>query len=283
MRLQGIIKIVVTLIVSFFMIAIVAGGEIATIAMVLILLYAWLGEYLSLLCDGAISSKNLNDYEREKLERIKKVVAKEVKKVSGEDISNLKLHIVPSNQINAIAYGFDNVSFTRNALASCDEMTLCSILGHEVSHILSLDAVFNRIIFGDITLVIIVLMLMSSITVIGIWLILIILFCIGICRSAISVVITSGLSNITKTLFEAAQHGVLFVYQVVMGFVSRSAEYRADQYSVELGYGTQLEYFLDRFVDDGEYRKKSLREILYAPHPATYNRIQKIRQLNKIE
>ena len=282
MRVKGIIKVIATLIISYIVIAAIVGIEIATITILLILLYAWIGEYISLLCNRAISMDKLNNYERDKLERIKEIIVRDVKRVSGEDISNLKLHMIPSNQINAMAYGMNNVSFTQNALNSCDEMTLCAILGHEVSHILNFDAVFNRIIFGDITFIIITLMIVSSVSVIFIWCIFLILVLFGICRGVISVFITSNLSRGIKAFFEIVQRGILFIYQVIMGAVSRSREFRADRYSVDLGYGMQLEYFLTRFIDD-EYRQRTLTEILYASHPISYQRIQRIQNSLKID
>ena len=65
---------------------------------------------------------------------------------------------------------------------------------------------------------------------------------------------------------------------MVMGIVSRGNEFRADRYACSLGYGTQLKYFLSRFMDGQDGRTRTIRDILYASHPDTYKRMEKIEQ-----
>lgn len=278
MRVRGIVKIVLTLVISFALMSWSVGVEVATVAISLISLYAWLGEYIAILKAGVISEKELDIYEKNKLYRIKEHVIKCVKINTGEDVSYFKLHIIPSDDVNGMAFGISHISLTQGAVDSCDEMTLCAILCHEVSHILCLDSVFNRIIFGDITFVIFELMVVSYVSIVFIWIVFIILILCGICRGFISVFITSSLSKGVKSLFELIQYGALFTYQVTIAAVSRQFEYRADGYAVDLGFGTQLTYFLNRFASSQDGRRKSLSEILYASHPATHLRIQKINQ-----
>lgn len=278
MRIQGIIKVVSALVLSFLLLVAVTGIEIATIVISIIAMYAWLGEYTALWRVGAIPEEKLDIFEKNKLQRIKEVVSKRLSSKSGENISKIKLHVVPSDDVNGMAYGFNNVSITRGALNSCDELTLCAILSHETSHILFLDSVFNRIIFGDITAVILGLMFVSFASVAMIWIVFFILALFGVCRGFISVFITSSLSKGIKALLELIQHFVLAIYQIAIGAVSRMFEYRADQMAVDLGFGVQLVYFLSRFVSSQDGRIRSLREILYASHPATHLRIEKIKQ-----
>lgn len=278
MRLRGIIKVITTLALSFVIMAIVTGVKMATVSITLIALYAWLGEYIALWRVEAIPEDKLDAYEKSKLQRIKETVAKRIKNKYGEDISNIRLHIMPSDDANGMAYGFYNVSITRGALEACDELTLCGILSHEASHILCLDSVFNRIIFGDITAVILGLMFVSFASVVAIWIVFFVLALCGICRGFLSVFITSTLSKGVKAFFEVIQHCSLVIYQITIAAVSRQFEYRADQLAVDLGFGVQLSYFLSRFADHQDGRMRSLSEILYASHPATHLRIEKIKQ-----
>ena len=278
MRLKGIIKVITTLVLSFLIMAVVVGVENASVSITLIALYAWLGEYIALWRVGAIPEDKLDAYEKSKLQRIKETVGQRIKNKYGEDISNIHLYIVPSVDANGMAYGFNNVSITRGALESCDELTLCGILSHEASHILCLDSVFNRIIFGDITAVILCLMVVSFASVAAIWLVFFILALCGICRSFLSIFITSTLSKGVKAFFEVIQRCSLVIYQIAISAVSRQFEYRADQLAVDLGFGVQLSYFLSRFADHQDGRIRSLSEILYASHPATHLRIEKIKQ-----
>ncbi len=276
MRMQGIVKVIATLAVSFFIISIFVGEELAFIVTAFVTLYAWIGEYIALWRAGAISEDKLNVYEKNKLQCIKEMIAGKVERFSGEDISGIKLHIIPDDGVNAMAYGFNNVSFTKGAIESCDEMTLCAIFSHEISHILCLDAVFNRVILADFTVIIIGLMTVSFVTVSFLWLLFLVLILAGICRGFLSIFITSSLVKGVKGIFEIVQQGILFICQVIMAAISRCAEYRADQLAVDLGFGVQLSYFLKRFVQDNG--RKSLTKILYASHPAPYLRVQRIEQ-----
>lgn len=278
MRWRGLIKVTSILSIGAIVIAMLLGIEWAVIVTSLIALYAYLGEFTALWRAGAIPEDALDVYEKNKLERIKNLVVQRVKDVTSEDVSNIRLYIVPSDDINAMAYGTKSISFTKGAIESCDEMTLCALLGHEVSHIIFWDAILNRIVFGYITFIILSLMLISFVSISLIWIVFVILALCGICRGFISVYLTSGLSRGLKALFEIIQHGALFVYQAIMAAVSRSFEYRADQLPVDIGLGNQLAYFLNRFATSQRYQIKSLSEILYASHPAAYSRVQKINE-----
>lgn len=100
MRLRGIIKVITTLALSFVIMAIVTGVKMATVSITLIALYAWLGEYIALWRVEAIPEDKLDAYEKSKLQRIKETVAKRIKNKYGEDISNIRLHIMPSDDAN---------------------------------------------------------------------------------------------------------------------------------------------------------------------------------------
>ena len=64
MRVRGIVKIVLTLVISFALMSWSVGVEVATVAISLISLYAWLGEYIAILKAGVISEKELDIYEK---------------------------------------------------------------------------------------------------------------------------------------------------------------------------------------------------------------------------
>lgn len=278
MRIIGIVKIAVILLVDFSLIYYTLGIEAAIAIIACMMLYAWLGEYIALLKDGAIGVNNLNDYEKTKLIRAHTCLTEDVKRVAGTDISKLKLHIIPSEDINAFCYGFNNVAITRSALNACDDMTLCSVLGHEISHLLSLDAVVNRLIFANVTCAILGLAISSFISISFLWIIFIVLCVCGICGGVLSMYVFHGVRKLVKGLFSVFQYLILFIYQVAMGIASRACEFRSDRFSCELGYGAQLSYFLTRFIEGQETRQKSLNEILYASHPATYKRVLRIEQ-----
>lgn len=278
MKIIGIIKIITILLIDFLLGYNLIGIEAALIIVIGMMLYAWLGEYIALLKDGAINVNNLGDYEKTKLNRAHTFLAEDIKRVVGADISKVRLHVIPTEEINAFCYGFNNVAITRSALNVCDDMTLCSVLGHEMSHLLSMDAVVNRLIFANITLVIIGIAVGSFVSMSLLWIVFIILCVCGVCGSVLSMYLFHGIKKLVKGMFTAIQYLLLFLYQILMGVVSRACEFRSDRFSCELGYGPQLSYFLTRFIEGQETRQKTLNEILYASHPATYKRILRIEQ-----
>lgn len=278
MRVKGIIKIILVLLFDFVLFYSIFESTGAVIGVGIILFSAWIGEYIALIKDNGISLKNSRDYERMKLMYCMEMLTENVKEKSAININKLKIHIIPTDQMNAYAYGFHNIGITRGILNACDELTINAVLSHEISHILCLDAVFNRIIFMNITLLIVSLIVLSFITTSFIWILFFVLCLVGICGGVLSVFFFSGFSKLVKGYFNLIQRIILFFYQAIMGLVSRNCEYRADSYAVTLGYGLELNYFLSRFVGEQGGRQRTLSDILYDTHPATHKRIQRIEQ-----
>lgn len=278
MKLKGYLKIVVFLFVFFALGYSILGIEVSALLTLGIVLYAWLGEYLALLKDGAIRMDHLRDYERNRLSCALENLAEDVYRVSGADISRLRMHVIPSDSVNACAYGFRNIGVTRAMLNNCDDATLCAVLAHEVSHTACMDAVFYRMVFASITILIAGLICLSVASTSVIWIIFAVLCALGLCGGLFSMFLFQGFSKLVKGYFTLLQRVVLFIYQAVMACVSRRCEYRADRYSCDLGYGPQLSYFLQCFVESQQTGPKSLQEVIYASHPATHKRIQRIEQ-----
>lgn len=278
MKLSGYLKIAVFLLVLFTFVYGTLGVEAAVLLTFGIVLYAWLGEYLELLKDGAIRMDHLHEYERNRLSCALADLSEDVNRVSGADISKLRLHVIPSDNMNACAYGFRNIGVTRAMLNNCDDATLCAVVAHEVSHTFCMDAVFYRLVFASVTILIVGLICLSVASTSVIWIIFAVLCALGLCGGLFSMFLFQGLSKLVKGYFTLMQRAVLFVYQTVMACVSRRCEYRADHYSCELGYGPQLSYFLQRFVESQETGHKSLHEVIYASHPPTHKRILRIEQ-----
>lgn len=124
MREDGIIKIMLVLLADFYLAYFSLGTGAAILLCFGIMFYAWIGEYTALFKDRAIGLEDLDEYERSRLLRVYECLSEDVRRVSGIEISGLKLHVIPSDNINAYAYGFQNIAVTRAALNSCDDTTL---------------------------------------------------------------------------------------------------------------------------------------------------------------
>lgn len=276
-RLFGIIKAAIVLAIDFAAIySLFEDPYIASIAVGVIALYVLFGGYLALLKEGAVSSKKLPAYQRNRLETAKMQLVADVKSVSGANISGLKLYLVPGDDdMNATAYGFNCVSVTRGTFDNADLITLNAVLAHEVSHILNFDAEFNRAVFCSVTLLVGALSVMSFAMMAIIFLIFLVLSCF---RSWLSVMAFQGTTKAVGALFSLLQRGVVVIYRSLLSLVSRHAEYRSDKYSCMLGYGVQLSHFL-ALTEPNNQRQLTLTEAMYRSHPPTSKRIARLEKL----
>ena len=276
-RLFGIIKVALVLAVDFVAIySLFEDPYIASAAVGVISLYVLFGGYLALLKEGAVSSKKLPVHQRNRLEAAKAQLISDVKSVSGTNISGLKLYLVPGDHdMNATAYGFNCVSVTRGTLDNTDPITLIAVVAHEVSHIQSLDAEFNRAVFCSVTLLVAALSIMSFASIAIIFLIFLILSCF---RSWLGVMAFQGTTKVVGGLFSLLQHSVVMIYRSLLSLASRHAEYRSDKYSCMLGYGVQLSHFL-ALAEPNSQRQLTLTEAMYRSHPPTPKRIARLEKL----
>lgn len=276
-RLFGIIKVALVLAVDFVAIySLFEDPYIASAAVGVISLYVLFGGYLALLKEGAVSSKKLPVHQRNRIEAAKAQLISDVKSVSGTNISGLKLYLVPGDHdMNATAYGFNCVSVTRGTLDNTDPITLIAVVAHEVSHIQSLDAEFNRAVFCSVTLLVAALSIMSFASIAIIFLIFLILSCF---RSWLGVMAFQGTTKVVGGLFSLLQRSVVMIYRSLLSLASRHAEYRSDKYSCMLGYGVQLSHFL-ALAEPNSQRQLTLTEAMYRSHPPTPKRIARLDRL----
>ena len=276
MRIKGIIKVLALLAIDFAVISSLFNAEAAAVVTAFFALFAWLGEYFTMLKDGAISEKKLNEHDKLKLIRARAILEGEAERMGGK-LPSFKLHLVQSNEANAFAYGISNIAITRGTL-QCDDITLAAVIAHEVSHTANLDAVMSRLMFINITATIIGISVLSFLTTVSIWVIFMILALVGIGGGLFSVLITNLISKGSKGIFRGLQYIVLFLYQAIIGTVNKFIEYRCDRFAAQIGLGQNLAYFLNTYVQDQDARQRSLRDILYASHPATYKRVLKLEE-----
>lgn len=272
-RFCGILKVALVLALDFVAIySLFENPYITSIAVGVISVYVLFGGYLALLKEGAVISKKIPAFQRNKLEAAKTQLVADVKSVSGANISGLKLYLVPGDDMNATAYGFNCVSVTRGTFDNADPITLNAVLAHEVSHILNFDAEFNRAVFCSVTLLVGALSVMSFAMMAIIFLIFLVLSCF---RSWLGVMAFRGTTKAVGGIFSLLQRGVVMIYRSLLSLASRRAEYRSDKYSCMLGYGVQLSHFL-AIAEPANQRQLTLTEAMYRSHPPTPKRIARL-------
>ena len=273
-RLFGFLKVVLVLALDFLCIYnMLQDAKIALLIVAGITLYVFFGGYIALLREGAVKSKKLPAYQKSRLDAVKARLVNDVKSACGADISSLKLYLVPGDdEMNASAYGCRCVSVTQGTFNTADPITLTAVLGHECSHILHFDAEFNRAVFCTVMILVSALGIMSFATVAIIFLIFLLLSCF---RSWLGFMAFRGITKIVRAIFCFFQRGVVVVYQLLLGIISRHSEYRSDRFSCQLGYGIQLAHFL-ALSEPSNQRQLTLSEAMNRTHPPKPKRIARI-------
>lgn len=273
-RLFGFTKVMLVLMLNFLILfEIFRNVFIVVVVFGFIVLYVWLGGYISLAKEGATRCSQLPLYASTRLHTAKTKLIEDVKENSSIDISKVKIYLITGDEeINATAYGGNCISLTKGTFNNADSITLNAVLAHEISHILNYDPEFNRAVFCFVTIVVATISVVSA----GIMFALFLLFFIFNCfKSWLGVLTFKGVTRGVRGIFSFIQKGIATMYYFLMSFVSRHAEYRSDLYSCSLGYGVQLVHFL-KLVDPKLYRQFTLTEILYRSHPRTEKRIARL-------
>ncbi len=279
-RLFGLLKVAFVVGLDFFVIYYALGSvEIAVISTAIVILYVWLGGYLALLKECAVSTSKLPIYEKNRFDAAKARLVEDVKKTSGLNISRIKLYLIPSDDtMNASAHGANCVSVSRGTFRNTDPVTLNAVLSHEISHVLNYDAEFHRAVFCTVTLLVGAISIISAVSMIAIFLIFLILSCF---RSWLGVLAFQGTTKAVGGIFRLFQRAIVMTYRTILSFISRQSEYRSDKYACQLGYGIQLSHFLS-LAEPYTQRQMTLSEALYRSHPPAEKRIARLEaQINR--
>lgn len=280
MKLLGVAKVSVVIAFDLFALLMLFKDNpfVALGIVTVISLYSWLGGYLSLFREGAVSYDKLPSWERQRLEMAKNQLVDDVKNKSGINIKGLKLYLIPGDDdLQATAYGANCVSVSRGTLNNADPISLNAVLAHECSHILNLDPEFSRAVFASVTVVMAALSVMSFAMMAIIFLVFLVLDCF---KSWLGLLAFRGTTRLSGGLFGLVQRVIVVIYQTTLSVVSRAAEYRCDAYSASLGYGLQLAHFLELAAPESS-RRFTLTEALYRSHPPTEKRVYRLEEYTR--
>ena len=275
MRFVGIGKVLCVLLMDFSVLFALFRSPLPAILLTAaVALYAWQGGRLGLWQEHAVPGSRLPRMERHRLEEARLQLIEDVRSTSGLDISRIRLYLSPDEAVNATAYGARCICVTQGTFESCDQVTLMAVLGHEICHILHFDPEFRRAIFLSAALAMVGLGIASLAAAVFMTLLFLVVTCFF--HSWLGVLAFQGTTKLTGGMFHLMQLGLVAVFRVIMGLVSRSEEYRSDRYSCRLGYGLQLSHFLAVYAPDDA--QATLSRALYGSHPSTKKRIARLEQ-----
>lgn len=281
MRVRGIIKVLLLSAMDFTIVYELLGFWAALIVVSIILLYGFLGEHAALYGKRAIRIDNADEFSRMNLTSSLKMLKEDAKKSGIGSIPDIKLYIIPTDEINAFSYG-RNIAITQGALRVADGLTLNAILAHELCHSICLDAFWNRMAFANVTAIMLGTTVSAFVVTSFLWIVFLGMCALGLCGGVAALFCASGISKAIKGAFHLLQRMVLAIYQITMGILSKRCELRADNMACQLGYSAQLKYFLQTYMASQNAPRRSIRDALYDSHPDTYKRIARIdKNINK--
>lgn len=193
-------------------------------------------------------------------------VKEKANSISRSVSKKVKLYYDDSDDLNAFALGHRTVIVTRGMLMQADSEVLKGVLAHELGHIAHGDSDLKLGINVSNSILIIFLTIINFINniIIGLFF---------STRSSIAHI----LGMILKFVF-----GMLLIWlfklwnwigTLCINWSSRKAEFAADSYAKELGYGEQLQYFLHCINDNVKTSKFNL---MFQTHPDTNDRLSNL-------
>lgn len=254
------------------------GG--AFVALAALIYAAGIGEYIarakcrSIQCDPALGVKHgklFNCYQR-----VKGKIEEEGYRVP----SNIKVCLIPGEEINAYCFGARSIGVTEGAL-NLDNKTVEAIIAHELGHLFNGDSILNMILVANCLGVIAILTFCQFALIVVVYILMIICCLTGLFRfSFASRFVTGKISGLIKIVIQFAKSVVLVASRLLISAIGRKSEFIADRFAAHMGYTFYLRRFLERFAPDRADSEQSFFTVLYDTHPSTALRIQ---QLNSID
>lgn len=193
-------------------------------------------------------------------------VKEKANSISRSVSKKVKLYYDDSDDLNAFALGHRTVIVTRGMLSQANPDIIKGVLAHELGHIAHGDSDLKLGINVSNSILIIFLTIVNIIN----------NFIIGLFLSTNSSIIHI-LAMILKFVFGILLIGLFKVWNWIgtlcINWSSRKAEFAADSYAKELGYGEELEIFL-RCIDDKVKTNKF--SLMFQTHPDTGDRLSNL-------
>ena len=251
--------------------AAIGGGVLAVVAAI----YAFtFGEWLGRKQMGAVVCNPSQGRKQQKLQNCFKRVKTKAEADCKYVFKGIKIYYIPSDQINAYAFGWRSIGVTDGAL-NLDTRTVESLIAHEYGHIVNGDSVLNMVMTVNCLGIAAILAFYQFAFLAAIYIIVLIACLIGVMRfSFVSYFITNKITSLVRWIGQFIQQGALSLCEVVIRIVGRKGELLADVYASNIGYGFYLRNFLSRFPD--ERQRQNFTEVLYSTHPANEIRIANI-------
>lgn len=182
---------------------------------------------------------------------------------------NVKLRIVDKSELNMYALSRRTIVITRGLYENQSDAIIESVTGHEFGHLYNEDAI-QCLIIHSLSFVLILSFSLSTITI----------FILNLIRRWTCNILLYPVFFITSigVRFIGASLTMLVFYasimNIILRFMNRKHEYRADIFSAELGFGKPLMSYFNTIKNSD--LDKNIFSRLFNTHPKTILRIGNI-------
>ena len=210
--------------------------------------------------------------EKELLNPIWEEVYNEAKRQYPQ-LTNIKLCVIDKMTVNALALGKHTIAISKGAIDTFSEDELKAILTHEIAHIYYFDSfakMYITLANGYFTLLLIIMKCFK--------------FIVDIVQDLTEA--SKGAKLFVRFIRFACEFiiiMIMFLGQLTVAIGSRKSEYRADQFTYNLGLGEELINALYMLEKIQLSNNSTVVERMLASHPRVSSRIEKLEMLIESE
>ena len=205
---------------------------------------------------GWINRKRLNAYKCEQrfesaAHKLRLCELKLKNKVKGKHhyFPNIDVYIIPGNDANSTLLDWKTIGVTEGALRM-EPRVLEALIAHEYGHVMNGDIFLANVATINFFGLFFILLINHFVFIAVIYLLVILLFIIGIVRfNIVSVFVSERLTSFIRHICETILKWIIGISGVIAQFSRKHSDYIADSFAVNLGYGLYLKRFLKYYID----------------------------------
>ena len=187
------------------------------------------------------------------------------------DLPKIELHIIDQMTVNACAVGNNTVAVTYGAINTFSEDELRGVIAHEIGHIYNGNTkavIWNTVGSGVITIYVFLVRYLFKI-----------LFNMSEPIQGQTSGILFFILNLFYRIFNFTVKCLLFLGNLILSGNSRMAEYEADKFAFDVGYGEEITGSLYTLQKISLSPEATLVERMQASHPRISKRIAEMESL----
>lgn len=175
-------------------------------------------------------------------------------KTKHKYLPNTTVRLIPGTDANSILLNWKTIGITEGSLRM-EPRVLEALIAHEYGHLINGDVFLFNVALVNFFGFFFLLLINHFAFIAIIYLIIILLFIIGVIRfNILSVFISERLTNFVRRTCETILRKIFAYSRVITQISEKHGQYIADGYAVDLGYGVYLRRYLTYYANESQGR-----------------------------